>query len=225
MKKQNSIFSVRVMCEVAIFAAIGYVLDFLQGAYSDFFLPNGGSLGIAMLPIFIVAYRRGFLPALLTGIVMALLDIFDGFYVLSTSWYLMLIQVLLDYGLAYPLCAFAGVFTKEVRESKTTHKRILFSLLGVLLGSGLKFLSHFLAGAIFWGDDPKSFAWGLEWMNKWTYSLIYNGSYVFGSMLICGLIIAIIAWKWPFIFTLQKQSEEKKEGCFVDENTNKGVDQ
>lgn len=219
MEKNNSIFNVRVMCEVAIFAAIGYVLDFLQGAYSDFFLPNGGSLGIAMLPIFIIAYRRGFLPALITGIVMALLDIADGFYVLSTDWYLMLIQVLLDYGLAYPLCAFAGVFAKQVRESESTGKRICFSLLGVLLGSCLKFLSHFLSGALFWGDDPKSFAWGLDWMNKWSYSLIYNGSYVFGSMLICGAIIAIIAWKWPFVFSAKKDGVKNNDVSLPNEES------
>ena len=54
---------IAVLAEIAIFAAIGYVLDVLAGAYSNFF-PNGGSIGIALLCVVIVTYRRGMIPGL-----------------------------------------------------------------------------------------------------------------------------------------------------------------
>jgi hypothetical protein len=50
-------FSIRVLAEIAIFAAIAYVLDLFQGIWFQGVWPNGGSIGIAMVPIFVIAYR------------------------------------------------------------------------------------------------------------------------------------------------------------------------
>ena len=57
--------------EVAIFSALALALDFICGLYLSFAWLNGGSISIAMVPIFIMCYRwgpkGGFLTALLTG--------------------------------------------------------------------------------------------------------------------------------------------------------------
>ena len=78
MEEKEKTWSVKTIAEIAIFAALGYVLDMLAGIYSSPLFPNGGSLGIAMVCVFIISYRRGFLPGLITGLIMGLLDIADG---------------------------------------------------------------------------------------------------------------------------------------------------
>ena len=83
--------SIRTISEIGIFAALGYVLDELQGALSKGIFINGGSIGFAMIAVIIIAYRRGWLPALLTGLIMGLLDIATSAYILHP------LQLLLDY--------------------------------------------------------------------------------------------------------------------------------
>ena len=52
MKKKNEIIS---LCEVAIFAAIGFVLDFAANLYSGFIFPSGGSLSFALIAVVIIS--------------------------------------------------------------------------------------------------------------------------------------------------------------------------
>ncbi len=79
--KKGSI--VRTIAEIGIFAAIGFVLDEVQGALS-FSFTAGGSIGFAMVAVLIMAYRRGFLPAIFTGLIMGLLDISTKAYILGS---------------------------------------------------------------------------------------------------------------------------------------------
>ena len=64
MKKR--MIDIRVMAEIAIFAALGFVLDLVQGAYSNALFGNGGSIGIAMIVVFLISYRRGLGVGLIT---------------------------------------------------------------------------------------------------------------------------------------------------------------
>ncbi len=194
----KSLFNMKAVAEIAIFAAIGYVLDFCAGAYSSPLFPNGGSIGIAMLAVLIVAFRRGGVAGILTGFIMGLLDLADGFYAIAGDWWKAFIQVALDYWLAYPLVGTAGFFSPLIqKEGASTQKRITIVLLASLLGGLLKFGSHYFSGVLFWGDDASSFAWGLSALNKWSYSFIYNIAYMAPcTLLSCG-IIGLIAWKYP----------------------------
>ena len=90
---------VRIMCEIGIFAAIGFVLDELQGIISKGLFINGGSIGFAMLAVIVIGYRRGWLPALLTGLIMGALDISTSAYIIHPA------QLFLDYLLPYGLVA------------------------------------------------------------------------------------------------------------------------
>ena len=90
---------VRTICEIGIFAALGFVLDELQGIISKGLFINGGSIGFAMIAVLIIGYRRGWLPALLTGLIMGLFDIATSAYILHPA------QLFLDYILPYALVA------------------------------------------------------------------------------------------------------------------------
>ena len=69
---KNTSKLVTTLCEIGIFAALGFVFDELQGILFKSVFPSGGSIGIAMIAVLIIAYRRGLWPALLTGLIMGL---------------------------------------------------------------------------------------------------------------------------------------------------------
>ena len=92
---KNDSNSVRTICEVGIFAAIGYAIDELQGILSKGIFVSGGSIGFAMIAVIIIALRRGWLPAILTGLIIGGLDLATGAYIVHPA------QLLLDYILPY----------------------------------------------------------------------------------------------------------------------------
>lgn len=211
MKEKEKTWSVRTIAEIAIFSALGYVLDFLAGIYSSPLFPNGGSLGIAMVCVFIISYRRGFLPGLITGLIMGLLDIADGFYVVSgANPFMTFLQVALDYWLAYPLVGFAGLFARAAKNSGNKKQLIFYIILGCLLGGILKYMSHVLSGAIFWGSDASSFAWSFKdsAINPWAYSFIYNLAYMGPDIVLSTAITCILVSVWPKM--LHPQDEKEK---------------
>jgi len=192
----KSTFNIKTMAEIAMFAAIGYVLDALAGAYSAPIFVNGGSIGIAMICVLIVAYRRGTLAGVLTGVIMGLLDIADGFYVIASTWYLSLAQVFFDYIIAYPLVGLAGLFRKFAINQKNKKINIAWLIVGCLFGGLLKLGSHYFSGILFW-NDPASFVWGFS--NGYLYSIIYNGAYMLPCIILCTALMIFIGKKWPMI--------------------------
>ena len=100
---KNASKTVITLCEIGIFAALGFVFDELQGILFKGVFPNGGSIGFAMIAVLIIAYRRGFLPALLTGLIMGIFDIATSAYIINP------VQLFLDYIFPYALVGFAGL--------------------------------------------------------------------------------------------------------------------
>ncbi len=179
--------NVKVITEIAIFAAIGFVLDFIQGLYSDF-LPtffNGGSVGIAMVAVFVIAYRRGFIPALLCGSIMGLLDMIDAVPYANT-WYEILLQYFLDYILAYGICSLAAIFYLLIRKDKG----YLFVILGCIIGGLGKLLCHTISGCLYF-DSP---VWA---------SFTYNASYIIPSIILCCIVMAVVFIKNKKLFIIE----------------------
>lgn len=214
MKEKEKTWSVKTIAEIAIFSALGYVLDFLAGIYSSPLFPNGGSLGIAMVCVFIIAYRRGFLPGIITGLIMGLLDIADGFYVVSgANVWMTFLQVALDYWIAYPLVGFAGVFARLAKQADSGTKRTMYIIFGCLLGGLLKYMSHVLSGAIFWGSDSGSYAWDFKdsTIGPWAYSFIYNIAYMGPDIFLSTMVTCILVRVWPKMIHLEGEMLIKEE--------------
>lgn len=179
MKKIN----VNVLTEIAIFAAIGWILDFVQGAYSDI-LPTfawGGSIGIAMLPVIIIALRRGFLPALYCGLIMGVLDLADGCYPYAPTWYESFFQLMLDYGIGYAACCVSVLFYNKIREGNKVN---LYLVLACLVGMTGKFICHYISGVIYWPND--------SYGGPFIYSFLYNASYMIPSFILCSIALIVI---------------------------------
>ena len=66
--------NVKVVAEIAILLGVAVVLDIVFGILSQGIFPWGGSISPSMLPIFIIAYRRGVKNGLLAGFMFAVIQ-------------------------------------------------------------------------------------------------------------------------------------------------------
>ena len=63
------------------------------------------------------------------------------------------------------------------------------TILACTVGGLAKFLCHFLAGVLYWPDTSK--------FSAVVYSLLYNGSYMLPSIILCVIVMVIIVKKQP----------------------------
>lgn len=203
MKK--SFISTRLLTEIALVSAIAFVLDVFQSGLFRGMFPNGGSIGIAMLPILIITFRRGFLTGLIASFVLSFLQMLGGVYAIASSWYLVLLQIMLDYIISYPLVSFAGVFYKKFHQSENKKKQINYLIIGTTLGGILKLLSHYLAGVIFWSSScPENFIGG-----PYLFSLVYNGGYMIPNIILNAILLVAVYLKNPKLFNLSTENKEE----------------
>ena len=94
----------RALCEGAIMVALATALSYLKLLE----LPQGGSVCIGMLPIFLYSARWGVGPAFLTSFAYGLLQLLlDGAYAWGPT------SMLLDYLLAFGVLGVAGFFHRK----------------------------------------------------------------------------------------------------------------
>lgn len=168
-----------VLTEIAILAALGLVLDKLV----LFQMPQGGGVTLVMLPVLLLALRRGAFPALLAGFLIGSLQLAFGGY------YLNLFQVGLDYFAAFTALGLAG-FCYKAKKDISTGQILLATLIG---GTG-RLLCHFLAGWIFFAD------YAPEGWQPWIYSLYYNASYMLPSMALALALLLVLLKAQPKLF-------------------------
>lgn len=212
MKKKK--FTTKVLAEVAIFAALAFALDALQGGIFRGVFASGGSIGFAMVPILLISYRRGLIPGILCGLIVSLVQMLGGIYVINAtnfdSNFLKILgpflQIMLDYILAYTVVGFAGAFSKLYKKS---NKKILWILVGSIIAGGLKYSCHILAGGLFWLNQGASFLNISD--TSWAYSIIYNGAYSIPNIIICTTILSIIAKFYPKFINVDEYEIIKEE--------------
>lgn len=165
--------NLRALCEGAIMVAAAQVLGYIK----LFSLPNGGSITLNLLPIFIYCARWGFGYGMLASFALSLLQLLlDG--ARAIAWQ----SIIGDYLLAYSVAGIAGLFHAK--------KSGLFT--GTLAGCTARFIVAWITGATVWGEYmPESF-FGMTMTDPWFYSALYNGSYIFVSMLICLAVEALL---------------------------------
>lgn len=173
--KNSSQLKLRALCEGALLIAAAQILGYIK----IFALPNGGSITLNMLPIFIYCARWGFGYGILASFVLSLLQlILDGAY--AWGWQ----SIFGDYILAYTVIGLAGIFHKQEKG--------LFA--GIFIGSIARFIVSYIVGATVWGEYMPEQFFGMTMTTPWFYSALYNGSYIFACMLL-DLIAAAILFK------------------------------
>ncbi|NLW88297.1 MAG: energy-coupled thiamine transporter ThiT [Clostridiaceae bacterium] len=162
-------------------------------------MPQGGSVTPAsMLPILFFALSFGPGWGLCAAFIFSLLQLIGGYF-------LMPVQVLFDYTLAFTSLGVAGFFAapreKRVRKRDIIGKLMLVPLhkavIGILTAIGLRMFFSVLSGVLFFSE----YAGG---ENPLIYSIFYNGSYLFPEAVI--IIIVLFAVMISFQLIQNKTS-------------------
>ncbi|GLY11052.1 energy-coupled thiamine transporter ThiT [Pseudobacillus badius] len=167
------------MIEIAIMAGLSFILSKVEfGALWAF----GGSISLIMVPIFVMAFRRGWQAGLVTGLLAGIISLLTGGYVVHP------VQLVLDYPLAYAVLGIGGlaVFHKPITTGR------IFT--GLLLGTSLRLVCHFMSGIIWFGSAaPKE-------MPVAVYSFLYNISYLLPEMLITAAVLVFLKKTAPSFY-------------------------
>lgn len=164
---------IRMLCEAAMLLALALVLNALK----LWQMPNGGSVDLSMIPIFLFALRWGVGWGLIEGFLFGLMQmLIDG--AIAWGWQ----SLLLDYLVAFTPLGFAGLFRGKGKG--------VFA--GIVLGSFLRFVVHYISGVTIYAITMPTECLGLVLLNKWTYSLVYNGSYVGIDCILCIVVFAAL---------------------------------
>ena len=167
--------TLRSLTEGAIFVALAVVV----GKLKLFELPQGGSINLAMLPVFFYCARWGFRSGMLASFVYSLLKLaFDGAY--AWGWQ----SIVGDYLVAFTVLGLAGLFAGRRYGFFT----------GMVVGALARFLVHYVVGATVWAEYMPETFFGMTMHSPWFYSLLYNGSFILVDMILC-LVIGWLIWK------------------------------
>ncbi|MEW9674782.1 energy-coupled thiamine transporter ThiT [Lentibacillus sp. L22] len=191
--------SLQTLIEVAILAAFAMVLDLLPS------LRFGPSISIsfAMIPIFIVAFRWGFVAASLSGFLWGLLQI-----ALGQAWILTPTQAFIEYFIAFACIGFAGLFYHQVKGNlQKGHKghALLWMTIAIFVGGATRYFWHFVAGVIFF----KKYAIEAG-KSPFIYSLVTNGITYIAVSIACAVILGLIVSKAGQIITSAKQIGQQR---------------
>lgn len=166
----------QVLTEIAVLIALAVVIELAFSFLPK--LPQGGRISIAMLPLFIIAWRHGLKWGIIGGAVYGVLNLMlDGVLWHWASFFL-------DYTIAFGVLGFAFIAKKIIGDTP------LGFGVGIVIGSTLRFISHFISGFLIFGG----YASDAGFDSIYIYSLSYNITYVLPSMIFT-LIIGLIIFK------------------------------
>ena len=154
---------INVLAEGSLCVALSVALSFIK----LFAMPQGGSVSLGMLPLFLFAFRRGGNVGIAAGLAAGMLKLFLGGYVVHP------LQAFLDYPVSYALLGTAGYFRKNI-------------FAGTAAASLLNLAASVASGVIFFS------AYAPKGMNVWLYSFIYNAWTVVPEALICTTLTCLI---------------------------------
>ncbi|MBM7704672.1 energy-coupled thiamine transporter ThiT [Metabacillus iocasae] len=180
MKRSNILFIV----EVGMMSGLAYLLDLVASFLSLRLWPQGGSISIAMVPVFIMSFRWGLKGGMFTGFLLGLLQV-----TLGPAYVVHPIQAFLDYFVAFTVVGLAGVVYKQIQRLNiaTQKKQLLsFIFLGAFIASLARYITHTIAGFVFFAEAGSTKTQAL------IFSAIYNGTYMLPAFLISAIICYII---------------------------------
>ncbi|MEC1634792.1 energy-coupled thiamine transporter ThiT [Bacillus mojavensis] len=182
------------LIEIAIMTAAAVILDIVSGMFLR--MPQGGSVSIMMIPIFLISFRWGVKAGLTTGLLTGLVQVAIGNLFLQHP-----VQLLLDYIAAFAAVGISGFFASAVRKSalsKAKGKLIVSVICAVFIGSFLRYAAHVISGAVFFGSfAPKG-------TPVWIYSLTYNATYMIPSSIICAIVLCLLFMTAPRLLKTEK---------------------
>ncbi len=167
----NAKTRVRALCEGAVMIALALVL----GLIKLFELPQGGSISLEMLPLFLYCIRWGLGRGFLCCTAFGVLQVFVQGAV-SYGW----ASILLDYVVAFAFIGLAGLGCGK--------KGGIYW--GSVLGALGRFVVHYISGITIYKILAPTKLFGTVFDNPSLYSAVYNGSYVLIDLILCLVLFA-----------------------------------
>lgn len=136
--KKSFKMTTREMVEIAFLIALAVVLD-LAGI-------KIGHASFTMVPLFVLAYRHGFLRSL---IVIAI--IYATVTLVTDGWAVDIRSLILDYSLGYGVISISGLFAKKIFNNNKNHGlNIMWMIISIVLCSALRIFCSTLSGVVVW---------------------------------------------------------------------------
>lgn len=183
-----------IWIEGTIVAALALVLSLIPLQIGSSF-----SISLGQIPLTLFALRRGWKAGLLSGFIWGMLHFPTG-----QVYYLSVIQVLIEYPIAFTFAGFAGIFSKRMQKNilqGNTRGMTTTIILGTIVGVGARYFWHFIAGVVFWGSYA---LWG---MNPWLFSFIMNGASGLATGLATIVVLFGIERTMPTLFLGSSQRQ------------------
>jgi len=162
----------RMVAEAGILTALALVL----GLIKPYEFPQGGSISLEMLPLFLFCVRWGAGPGLIACTAFGVLQVFVQGAV-SYGW----ASILLDYVVAFLPLALAGL-------GKGRPGGIYW---GSAVGALGRFVVHFISGITIYRILAPTAVLGTVFDDPYLYSAVYNGSYIAVDLILCIAIFAL----------------------------------
>jgi thiamine transporter len=163
---------VSVLAEAVAMVALAGVLELITFIQ----MPEGGRVTLAaMVPILMLALRRGTRVGILGGVAFGMVVLIEEPFIYHP------VQFLLDYPLAFGSLGLAGLFRNL--------KWPWLPSIGVAVGIGGRFLCHFISGLVFFASYAPA------GMNPAVYSAIYNALYLIPELFISEIVTSILVWR------------------------------
>lgn len=157
---------IHLLTELAAAVALAVVCGFIK----VWEMPQGGSISLAMLPILIVAFRRGAFSGMAVGAVYGVISLAMSGVVYHPM------SILLDYVLAFAMVGTAGFFGKSMPSV----------ILGTVVGVMGRFACSFISGAVIFAS------YAPPGQSPWVYSFVYQASYLLPELVISLVIIILL---------------------------------
>lgn len=160
---KGKILSIQEITEIGILSALGLLLAYISKLF--FQMPQGGNIGLDMIPVFFLSLKRGVKSGFILGAIIGFLLLITDYFVIHPF------QLLLDYPFAHMALGLSGFYI--FREK--------FWILGIVIGAFGRFVFHYISGILYFTQfAPKG-------MNV----QFYVASYIL-SHLIPGTVVAIL---------------------------------
>ncbi len=177
----------KVWIEGTIVAALALVLSLIPTSIGSSF-----SISLGSIPLTLYAFRRGTKAGLLSGLIWGLLHFPTG-----QVYFLSVVQVLIEYPLAFTFAGMAGVYSKKIQQAikeGNQTKRTIGIIQGTFVGIVARYFWHFVAGVAFWGSYA---LWG---MSPVLFSLVMNGASGLATGVVTLFVLLFMGKVWPDLF-------------------------
>ena len=172
---------VKVVVEIALSVALAAVLGLWKITLPWNFA--GGSISLAMLPLLVVAVRRGLWAGATAGALFGCVDyLMEPFFVHP-------VQVVLDYPVAFAACGLAGLGAGTVARAFSSGPALSAGIATVpwtLLGGLGRFACSFVSGIVFFAANAP------QGQPVLLYSFLYNASYLAPSVIVCTVLGVVL---------------------------------